>query len=92
MADDFSPKQTAPGGIFLHRGLLVGTIARLLIEHGEAVLQQPVDEDVFTAHLAQEDALSGIVEEILIVPGCRPIAAEHEPEGEVLETGTPFQI
>jgi hypothetical protein len=32
--------------------------------------------------------LSGIVEEILILPWCRAIAGEHDPEGEVLETGT----
>jgi hypothetical protein len=41
----------------------------ILVQRREVVLEQAVDEDVAAADFAQEDAFSGIAEEVDQVPG-----------------------
>ena len=64
-------------------------MARVRMTRGEVVLQQPVDEDITAANLAQEDTLGGIVQERDIMPGCDPMTPEHQTEQQVLETRPP---
>ena len=56
---------------------------------GQVVLQQPVDEDVAAAHLAEEEALGGIIQETNIVPGCGVVMPECQTEHQMLEAGPP---
>jgi hypothetical protein len=51
----------------------------------EVVLQKPVDENVAPADFAQEDALSGAIEEAGVAPGSIAVAPEYVAQGEVLD-------
>ena len=45
-----------------------------------------MDKNVAAAHFVQKAALGGIVDETGIIPGNLASAAQHQPQGEMLDT------
>ena len=57
----------------------------LVISSGEVLQQHSVEEDVAAADLAEQDALSGIIQELDVMPRSQAVADEEKAEGEVPE-------
>src|SRR5438105_11849658 len=57
------------------------------LQRCEVLKQQPMNEEVASAYLAKQDALSGVVQKAWIVPWHRPPLPEEPTQDHVLNAG-----